>query len=260
MNVWNSFQRPTEAHGYADDILDINTGIDEQTIADNLQRDLKKLEDWAETHSLSFNVDKTKVMVFTKKKKHKLPTLTLHGKELEYVQEFKYLGITIDNKLTWKPHINNQINKATRAMMMARKMTGKRWGLKPRNMEWIYTSIVCPILSYGSIAWLPKTNGKGIQKQLEKVQRKACLMITRGIQSTPTAGMEAILGLPPLHIYCKGIALNSYIRIEKYGQCRPSKGEILGKNTYQAHSRADSSVARPGTTDKQTHTKDLLGQ
>ena len=117
-------------------------------------------------------------------------------------------------------------------MMMARKMTGKRWGLKPRNMEWVYTSIVRPILSYGSIAWLPRINGKGTQKQLEKIQRKACLMITRGIQSTPTAGMETILGLTPLHIHCKGVALKSYLRIEKHGQWRPRTGEILGKNTH----------------------------
>ena len=57
-------------------------------------------------------------------------------------------------------------------------------------------------------------------------------MITRGIQSTPTAGMEAILGLPPLHIHCKGIALNSYLRIGKHNQWRPRLGENLGKNTH----------------------------
>ena len=206
---------PTEGHGFADDILDIGVGIDEKTIANNLQKDLRKFEDWAKAHSLSFNTEKSKVMIFTRKNKYKKPKLYLSGRELEYVNEIKYLGVIIDQKLSWKQHIESQIKKATNVLMMSRKMIGNKWGLKPKIMDWIYKGIVRPTLSYGSIVWISGLNRKFIQEKLSRVQRKACLMITRGIQSTPTAGMEVILDILPLHIYIKGEAIKSYVRIKR---------------------------------------------
>ena len=93
-------------------------------------------------------------------------------------------------------------------------MMGPNWGLKQKILEWIYMGIVRPIVSYGCIVWLYSLKQKGILKDLTKLQRKACLMITRGMNSTPTAGMEAILGLEPLDIHLKGIALSTYARIK----------------------------------------------
>ena len=39
-------------------------------------------------------------------------------------------------------------------------------------------------------------------------------MIKRGMNSTPTTGMDAILGLEPLDIYLKRFALSNYARIK----------------------------------------------
>ena len=49
---------PTEGHGYADDIKLIGTGIDEETIIANLQKDLENLENWAAENALNFNPNK----------------------------------------------------------------------------------------------------------------------------------------------------------------------------------------------------------
>ena len=88
----------TEQHAYADDVADIGIGIDENAIVSNLQRDMDKMETWAASHGLSFNPGKTKAMIFSRKKQVKMPKLYIHGKEIEYVSQFKYLGITIDSK------------------------------------------------------------------------------------------------------------------------------------------------------------------
>ena len=223
---------PVDGHAFADDVKIIGVGIDERTIAQNLQRELRTLEQWAKEHSLSFNPNKSKVMIFTRKTKFKQPKLYIEGKELEYVKEFKYLGVTIDNKLSWKPHIETQAKKANRALMAARKMIGTKWGLSPKHIDWIYKGIARPILAYGAIVWAPGLRQKYVQNILSKLQRKACLMITRGIQSTPTAGMEAILGMTPLPIYLKGEALKTYTRIESTKQWAPKRGEELGDYSH----------------------------
>ena len=176
---------PTEGHGYADDLKAIGTGIDENAIAANIQRDLKNLEEWAAENSLAFSPSKTKAMLFTRKKNITKPEIFIHGVAIEYVQEFKYLGVIIDEKLNWRKHIENQTRKAQIALSTSRKMIGTKWGLKPKQTEWIYKGIVRPILTYGSIVWVNSLEKKYVRKALEKIQRTACLMMTGAMRSTP---------------------------------------------------------------------------
>jgi hypothetical protein len=65
----------------------------------------------------------------------------------------KYLGVLIDTKLSWKPHIEEKIKKAKKSLFAARSTIGKIWGPSPKYAKGAYTGIVRPVLSYGSIVW-----------------------------------------------------------------------------------------------------------
>ena len=223
---------PTEGHGYADDIAAIGTGIDEKIIAERIQNDLKALEDWAARNTLAFNPDKTKVMIFSRKRNTQKPDITMNGKKLEYVEEFKYLGVNIDSKLLWTKHLKKQANKAQMALITGRRMIGKNWGLTPKNASWLYQCIVRPIVTYGAIVWANATEKSNIKKKLNKIQRTACLMITGAMRSTPTAGMEMILDLRPIYIHILEHALASYTRLVGAGSWRPKPGEPLWKRGH----------------------------
>ena len=119
--------------------------------------------------------------------------------------------------------------------MTCRKMIGIRWGLNPKIMEWLYTSVIRPILAYGSIVTAGALDTKLHIKKLNKIQRLACTMILNATHSTPTAGMEAILGLQPLHIYMKTKALTESLRIQKHNHWRPKTGESLWKSAHSLH-------------------------
>ena len=51
------------------------------------------------------------------------------------------LGVTLDSKLTWKPHITRITRKATTALMQCRQIVGKTWRIKTSRMKWIYTAV-----------------------------------------------------------------------------------------------------------------------
>jgi hypothetical protein len=44
----------------------------------------------------------------------------------------------------------------------------------------------------------------GAKKTLSRVQRLVCLGITGEIRTTPTGALEALTGLPPLHLVIQG--------------------------------------------------------
>ena len=109
--------------------------------------------------------------------------------------------------------------------MACRKMIGTKWGLNPKRMEWLYTGVVRPVMTYGSIAIATSLEKQSIINKLNKLQRLACLTTLNAIKSTPTAGMEVILDIPPLNIYMKTVAIQNMIRIKRLNQWRYRDGE-----------------------------------
>ena len=103
-------------------------------------------------------------------------------------------------------HIMKTIQKAAMSLGRCRRMCGKNWGLNPKMTLWLYTRVVRPMITYGSVAWWTKTQQVGTIRLLNNAQRLACLCITGALKTTPTAAIEVLLNLPPLHIFIQGEA------------------------------------------------------
>ena len=61
---------------------------------------------------------------------------------------------------------------------------GARWGLRPKEVDWLYVAIVRPTVSFASLLWWPGCQTANAKKKLNKVQRLACLGITGAIRTT----------------------------------------------------------------------------
>ena len=100
---------PVKATGYADDFNLLTIGDDIEMMRIQMQVAINMLCRWALDNKLVFSAEKTKVMLFTRRIKNVTkPRLHLMGEELEYVDQFKYLGVILDSKLKWTPHVLHQ--------------------------------------------------------------------------------------------------------------------------------------------------------
>jgi hypothetical protein len=86
---------------------------------------------------------------------------------------------------------------------------------------WIYTAVVRPIVTYAATVWWPRVKLKTSLAELSKLQRMACLRITGAIRTAPTAAMEALLGLPPLHLQVETEARVGSYRLRCIDQYKP---------------------------------------
>ena len=147
--------------------------------------------------------------------------------------EVKYLGVTINKSLSWNRHIIDRANKCKALLGKCRTLVRRSWGLTPAKLEWIYKAVVRPRMAYGSLVWAHTINNQ-VRSQLDKVQRLALLAITRPLRSTPTAGLEVLLGWPPLALHAQEMGLRTYSRIkgdlnqvwDGHGRGRGRKGHI----------------------------------
>jgi hypothetical protein len=130
------------------------------------------------------------VMLFTKKRatSFKMPKeLRLYGKEIPFSKTAKHLGITLNDKLSWKPHIVNKIKKAKRTLMAIRSTIGKSWGLLPMCARWSWTGVIRSALTYGAVVWSRTATQAWAKTKFQRLQRMALSQIAHVRPSTPSA-------------------------------------------------------------------------
>jgi hypothetical protein len=121
------------AQRYADDICLLAVGKFPDTVSGLVQWALLSVEGWCDEHGLTVNPGKTGLVAFTRKRK--LPGFfepKLFGVTMQCSRSIKYLGVILDERLTWKEHIEAKVERARNMMWACRRACGSRWGLRPR--------------------------------------------------------------------------------------------------------------------------------
>ena len=134
---------------YADDNT-ILIESDKTVNALNSILSLQKLNTWLTANKLSLNISKTHYMVFDRGKEKIVQDSLYFNKILIGVKFTKFLGIIIDEKLTWTHHISyikNKISKGFGIILRARQFFNKSALLK------LYNFFVLPYLIYGVEIW-----------------------------------------------------------------------------------------------------------
>lgn len=208
-----------DAQGYADDLVIVVRGFCQSTISSIMQKALNTVSDWCGNSDLSVNAGKTVIVPFTNKRRlDRLVNPKLNGKIITFSTEVKYLGVTIDQKLTWNAHLVNVLQKAKMALGASSRLMGNNWGINPRIALWLYTAIVRPIVTYASMVWYDKAFQSTAITKLGSLQRTACLMASGAMSTTPGLALSALLGLPPLHVYIHKEAKASMYRAYTQGR------------------------------------------
>ena len=140
-----------------------------------VNKDLKLLYDWLCANRLSLNAGKTEFIVF-RPATHKLYerlTLKLHHVKLFESSKIKYLGLILDNKLSWKDHITELSKKLSRAVGLLYKI---RHMCPSSALRSLYYSLFNSHLAYGLVLW-GNANRSNIDK-IRSLQKRALRAIT----------------------------------------------------------------------------------
>ena len=118
VNDMNLAVRSSIVHHFADDTNLLYSNRSLKKIKTVVEKDLAYLYDWLCANRLSLNAGKTEFIIFrpSRKKLDLRITLRLHHTKLFESPKIKYLGLILDNKLNWKPHIMELSKKLGRAV------------------------------------------------------------------------------------------------------------------------------------------------
>ena len=81
--------------------------FDSQNTEADINAELEKVNTWLKHNKLSLNAQKTKLMLFHRKQKHVNDVNNkIDNTMIEHVQTFNFLGIMLNETLSWKSHID----------------------------------------------------------------------------------------------------------------------------------------------------------
>ena len=183
---------------------------------DRTEKMINKIIEWCNNIGLEIATDKTKILLWTRSQRIEARKIEIGNIKTKYSEHVKYLGIYIDNKLSFKKHIDHMTQKCRRTILWTRRAIGKKWGITPKMTEWLYKTIIIPKVTYCSIVWAYNMT-KRQEEQLETIQTMAQRLITRSIRSTPRAWLNLILNMQPLSEKAKETALKRALALKQEG-------------------------------------------
>lgn len=149
---------------FCDDTVLIFSGASKDELEQVVNNDLKQYSDWLCQNKLSLNVEKTVYMVINLPNKKKIePVIKINKKTLEKVNNYKYLGLVINEKLTWTEHIQSILDKIA-PILGAIKRCSHRLNKNSRYL--LYNSFIEPHIRY-----LLPCYGNASAELLDKLQR-----------------------------------------------------------------------------------------
>ena len=108
---------------FADDSNLFLSGKNTDQVQQMMDDELKDIVIWLRANKLSLNISKTHYMLFSNKKViQPNVTIEINGQPITCVTKTKFLGVIIDNKLTWKEHISYICGKVAKGIGIISKV------------------------------------------------------------------------------------------------------------------------------------------
>ena len=181
---------------FADDSNLFLSGRDPDQLIRTMNEELVHIVKWLQVNKLSVNLKKTHFMIFRKRKVkiHLKESIIINNVKISQIEKTKFLGVMIDNNLTFINHVLYTKGKMAKAIGILYR--GKKF-FTEQTMKTLYNVFVYPYLMYCIEVW-----GKNCDKYLEPVlkkQRHALRLITGVSKKTPTTPIREKFKLLSLH-------------------------------------------------------------
>lgn len=138
---------------YADDTNLFFSSNDINFLLDTIQNEFTYIHDWFCANKLSLNVKKTTSIVFSTPSKHLNPNINsirLCGVDVMLSKTTKFLGVYIDNHLSWNNHIQNICMKVSKGAGVLNRL---RQILPRSTLVTLYNTLILPYLTYCNVIW-----------------------------------------------------------------------------------------------------------
>ena len=175
---------------------------------------------------MTVNLSKTKFQSFSLAHQRITPNLKYNNIAISQTDSFTYLGVTFDNKLTWKLQTQNVAYQISKRLNILKRLTGSKWGCTRHILTTTFKTYIQPCITYCCEPLITATDNA--LYTIELVQNQALRILTGGIKSTPKDAMLLLTSMKPIRKVFEERALILYEKL-----IRSSDGFWYSYNTKE---------------------------
>ena len=191
---------------FVDDFVIYCSGSTAVEACRKVQTAINKATEWADARGFKFSPQKTKAIRFTRTRKNEeIPTLLLNGNILPLEEEVKFLGVILDQKLTFGPHIKDLASRVKESLNILKVVSHFDWGADRKTLIRLYTTLCLSKIDYACQIY-----GSACKTNLEKldvVHNMGLRICTGAYRTSPLLSLYVDSGLPPLSIRREELSL-----------------------------------------------------
>ena len=213
---------PVQVGGFVDDIHLLTYSKSTEANCRQLEQAHKICQEWARTYGATFALQKYELVHLTRtpRKYNMAEPVKFEGAEIDPNTSIRVLGLQIDSKLRWGPHITQVKAKAVNQARAIKCLTGSTWGATFLRCRAVYNAVVRPILTFAAPIWHRPKGTSGFSKTyirtLETIQNTYLRSVLGAYKATPVQVLEAELQIPPIEIYLDRLTINYQARRGTY--------------------------------------------
>ena len=212
---------------FADDTNLFHSGHDIKTLFKSVNKELIQIKEWFQANKLSLNVKKTKYTLFHSVYQKdniplRLPVLKIDDNIIERETKSKFLGVILDENITWKSHIEQVENKISKNIGIIAKVSNL---LNTSCLKNIYFSLVHSYVNYANIAWANTNKTK--LKSINSKQKQCSRYIYH--KETRTHAKPLLLKLNAMNVY----QINIYQHLIFMFKVRNNLAPQVFKNSFE---------------------------
>lgn len=208
---------------YIDDVAVGGRGRSPEAALATLQSANEVLLPWADKRGLSFQAEKSVVMIFTKRA-YDATQINIHLGDcsIPLCPTARYLGVILDSTLSWSAHVAALRVALRKRHNLLRVLAGKKWGASTAALRQVYCATVQPILDFG-IAFYGSAAASVLRRLDTEIHRG--LRIVTGLPistSLPALFVEAGVLPPALRREQQSLSTEACMPPRVWGSFSPS--------------------------------------
>lgn len=188
--------------GYADDVAALVAARNVELAQSKLNRVMVRVNAWMSEHNLSLALDKTEIVILTKKRINTIIPMRIGEVVVQSKSHAKYLGVMIDNKLSFGEQVRCAAEKATKRVTALSRLMANTNGPSPSKRRLLMSSVMS-VLLYGAEVWAQALSKECYRKQLARVQRLGALRIASAYRTVSEPAVMVLAGVVPVHLLAR---------------------------------------------------------
>lgn len=227
---------------YVDDLCMYLSGDDILEVGTRLQAAIDSINSQAENIGFCFSQQKTKCVHFCRRRSdHCPPPLYLKGSAIPYAPSTKYLGMILDERLSWSDHIL-MVEKTCKKTLSVMKFLGSvNWGADKTVLLKVFETVLCSKLNYGVMLYSSARRSR--LRPLNTIYNCGLRIATGAFRTSPLTSIYCEAGFLPPEI--RRLKLSLTYAVSVWGKPQHFIHNVIFDEENSEQYRAQRTKTRP---------------